>query len=220
VGRTGARGQVGPEFEERLGHELATLHNMTAALHGLDQDNYIGSLPQPNAEHTSWVTFFSEQRIGAQMQIARQKGKLPAAREANLRRLQEWLPIFLDDEAIKPSLLHGDLWGGNYMLATNGDPVLIDPATYYGHREVDLAMTELFGGGLPVRRAGGCHRAALYRLNRVQYLWEWGMLRHPFFCGEGRGRRSLNVHRLWWQAVPLPAMIGGNSVVGSWAGGC
>jgi fructosamine-3-kinase len=147
----GARGQVGPEFEERLGHELATLHNMTAALHGLDQDNYIGSLPQPNAEHTSWVTFFSEQRIGAQMQIARQKGKLPAAREANLRRLQEWLPIFLDDEAIKPSLLHGDLWGGNYMLATNGDPVLIDPATYYGHREVDLAMTELFGGGYAAR---------------------------------------------------------------------
>ncbi len=145
----GGRSLMGDEFAERLGHELAALHNCIAEAHGFPHDNYIGSLPQPNARTTSWAEFYAEQRIGAQMTIARQRGMLPPAREAGLRRLQEWLPVFLDDAEIQPSLLHGDLWGGNYMVSAEGDPVLIDPAVYYGHREVDLAMTELFGGFPP-----------------------------------------------------------------------
>ncbi|MBN2471676.1 MAG: fructosamine kinase family protein [Anaerolineae bacterium] len=146
---SGGRGQMGMDFAERLGHELAALHNHFGSQHGLEDDNYIGSLRQPNARTASWVEFYRDQRIGAQMAIARQRGKLPAAREKALERLQNWLPVFLDDAAIQPSLLHGDLWGGNYMVAANGDPVLIDPAVYYGHREIDLAMTELFGGFSP-----------------------------------------------------------------------
>ncbi len=143
---TGGAGMADMDFAERLGQELAALHNYTADRHGLEGDNYIGSLPQPNVQTTSWVGFFRDQRIGAQMAIARERGQLPPQREHALERLQNWLPVFLDDEAIRPSLLHGDLWGGNYMVAANGDPVLIDPAVYYGHREMDLAMTELFGG--------------------------------------------------------------------------
>jgi protein-ribulosamine 3-kinase len=145
----GGRSLAGYDFAERMGYELAALHQSVGGAYGLDQDNYIGSLPQPNAWSRSWVDFYRDQRIGAQMEIARQKGQLPPSREDGLRRLQEWLPVFLDDEAIKPSLLHGDLWSGNYMVAANGDPVLIDPATYYGHREVDLAMMDLFGGFPP-----------------------------------------------------------------------
>ncbi len=144
-----ARGRSDPASAERLGRQLALLHNCTADMYGLEQDNYIGSLPQPNSQTRSWVEFFRDQRIGAQMAIARREGQLPPAREAALVRLQEWLPVLLDDAAIRPSLLHGDLWGGNYIIAASGDPVLIDPAVYYGHREIDLAMTELFGGFPP-----------------------------------------------------------------------
>lgn len=147
--KPGPRGLMSGDFAERLGHELAALHRYTGAAHGLDRDNYIGSLPQSNIQTTGWVEFYREQRIGAQMDYARQRGKLPKQREAGLRKLQEWLSVFLDDAAIQPSLLHGDLWSGNYMVAVNGDPVLIDPAVYFGHREVDLAMTELFGGFPP-----------------------------------------------------------------------
>lgn len=145
----GGRGLMDVEFAERLGHELAELHSAVGVQHGLEVDNYIGSLPQHNTPSSSWVEFFRDQRIGAQVDIARQRGKLPAERQDALERLQNWLPVFLDDESIQPSLLHGDLWGGNYMVANNGDPVLIDPAVYYGHREMDLAMTELFGGFSP-----------------------------------------------------------------------
>lgn len=145
----GGRSLMDMVFAERLGHELAALHDSTAAQHGFADDNYIGSLPQSNTPAHSWVTFYRDQRIGVQMEIARKRGKLPAHREAALVRLQEWLPTFLHDEVIQPSLLHGDLWGGNFMVAANGDPVLIDPAVYYGHREIDLAMTELFGGFPP-----------------------------------------------------------------------
>jgi fructosamine-3-kinase len=140
------RGYASDDFAEALGRQMALLHQTTAGQHGLDADNYIGSLPQSNTPSASWVAFFRDRRIGAQMDIARQRGRLPKEREALLTRLQSWLDVFLDDQVIRPSLLHGDLWSGNYMITRDGQPVVIDPAAYYGHREVDLAMTELFGG--------------------------------------------------------------------------
>jgi len=151
-------GASGERMAERLGRGLAALHRCTSEMHGLDRDNYIGALPQPNTPSTSWTAFYRERRIGAQMEIARREGMLPRAREAALVRLQNRLDTLLDDAAMPPSLLHGDLWGGNYMVAAGGEPVLIDPAAYYGHREVDLAMTQLFGG-FPARFYAAYHEA-------------------------------------------------------------
>ncbi len=131
---------------EAFGSGLAELHRQQAAQHGLDQNNFIGRLPQINTPTSSWISFYREQRIGYQMEVARQRGRLPRRREDLLTRLMERLDHWLDDEAITPSLLHGDLWGGNYLVDEQGRAVLIDPAVYYGHREMDLAMTELFGG--------------------------------------------------------------------------
>ncbi len=133
------------DFDVRFGRALAALHRHEAAQHGLEVDNYIGAMPQINTQSTSWTEFYRVQRVGAQMRFAQARGNLPPARQAALTRLQARLGEWLDDTA-RPALLHGDLWGGNYMVDSDGCPVLIDPAVYYGHRETDLAMTELFGG--------------------------------------------------------------------------
>jgi protein-ribulosamine 3-kinase len=129
---------------KRLGEGLAALHQLTEATHGLDHNNFIGMLPQSNTSEASWPVFYRDQRIRAQMKLA---GNLPPEREKLLERLCERLPELLPEAA--PSLLHGDLWGGNVMVTTDGTPALYDPAVYYGHREIDLAMTELFGGFSP-----------------------------------------------------------------------
>ena len=118
---------------------------MTGPTHGLDHDNYIGSLPQENRPSESWLEFFSERRIGAQADLARAAGRLPGAVSRGLDRLLARLGDLLPD-AVEPSLLHGDLWSGNYGVAGDGSPVMFDPAVYRGHREVELAFTELFGG--------------------------------------------------------------------------
>lgn len=129
----------------RLGTGLAALHRVAGAAFGLDHDNFIGANPQSNHPAKDWPTFFREQRLAFQMDLARRNGYLPRQRarwlEKLLARLGDWLPA-------KPpaSLLHGDLWGGNWLALTSAEPALIDPAVYYGHREADLAFTELFGG--------------------------------------------------------------------------
>lgn len=139
------RGSSTNDVAAALGRDLAALHRVTADTYGLDHDNFIGANPQPNQRTEDWVTFFREQRLGFQMELAGKWGRLPAQRarqlERLLARLDDWLP------ARPPaSLLHGDLWGGNWLVTASGEPVLIDPAVYYGHREADLAFTELFGG--------------------------------------------------------------------------
>lgn len=134
---------------ETFGQGVALLHEHTDASYGLDHDNFIGLLPQPNRPSASWSAFYCDQRIGFQMGLARQRGRLPARRRDLLTRLMERLPDLLDDEAIPPALLHGDLWGGNYLVDSHGNAVLIDPAVCYGHSEMDLAMSELFGGFPP-----------------------------------------------------------------------
>jgi fructosamine-3-kinase len=130
---------------EALGTGLATQHRILASSFGLDYNNFIGANPQPNRQTDNWVDFFREQRLGFQIKLAGQNKLLSTRRahllEALLARLGDWLPAHPS-----ASLLHGDLWGGNWLTLASGEPALIDPAVYYGHREADLAFTELFGG--------------------------------------------------------------------------
>lgn len=140
------QGERGPGFADGFGRALAALHReRRVERFGFDGDNYIGSTPQPNGWMDSWHDFFRERRIGFQTRLARERGLLGEgdvrAIEAVLDRLESLLPA-----PEYPSVMHGDLWGGNYLVDADGEAVLIDPATYYGHREADLAMTELFGG--------------------------------------------------------------------------
>ena len=135
-------GRSGNSFE--FGQNLAKLHQTDIDQFGLDTDNYIGSLPQSNRRHDDWIAFFTEERINPQIQMAVDSGKLSRGILQNWDRLSGKLnEIF---PPTKPSLLHGDLWGGNYLFDSSGSGVLIDPAVYYGHPEMDLAFTKMFGG--------------------------------------------------------------------------
>ncbi len=129
----------------QLGAQLAALHRNTAPQFGFALDNTIGSTPQPNAWMDDWIAFWRHRRLGFQLQLARQEGHGGKLHDLG-ERLLETLPAFFDGYAPQPSLLHGDLWGGNHAYLRDGTPVIYDPAPYYGDREADLAMTELFGG--------------------------------------------------------------------------
>ncbi|MEM8530028.1 MAG: fructosamine kinase family protein [Chloroflexota bacterium] len=131
---------------EALGHALATLHQSTAAAYGLDCDNYIGATPQPNEWMTSWVTFFRERRLRFQTELAQRYGRLSGDRAHRMEQLLDRLDTWIDEQAVQPALLHGDLWGGNFIIGPGGAPALIDPAVSYGDREADLSFTTLFGG--------------------------------------------------------------------------
>jgi len=131
-------------FWKTLGRSLARMHQHSHELFGLDHDNYIGSLPQSNTYHHSWVSFFIEERLEKQLKIARDDGKVNAGLIKSFESLYKRLPDIFPEEP--PALLHGDLWSGNYMIDQEGNPCLIDPAVYYGHREMDLGMSLLFGG--------------------------------------------------------------------------
>jgi fructosamine-3-kinase len=133
-------------FAATFGQALAQLHRNTHDLFGLDTDNYIGELPQYNYRTGRWVEFYRDQRILPQVDLARENGYLRGGRETMLRRLMDQLDRLLRGVKSKPSLLHGDLWSGNFMVAANNQPVIYDPAVYYGEREVEIAFTELFGG--------------------------------------------------------------------------
>jgi fructosamine-3-kinase len=136
-------------FAANFGHALGTLHRNTSPTFGLDHDNYIGELPQSNTPAANWIDFYRNRRIGAQMELARKQGLLAARRETLLHQVMDRLESLLDGAALTPSLLHGDLWSGNFLTAAGDQPVVIDPAVYYGHREVEIAFTELFGGFPP-----------------------------------------------------------------------
>lgn len=131
---------------EALGTALAALHRATAAAYGNDHDNYIGASPQPNGWMPSWKSFFAERRLRFQADLARRNGLLVGSRARRLERLIERIDTWIDEAAVRPALLHGDLWGGNFIVGPGGAPALIDPAAYYGDREADLAFTTLFGG--------------------------------------------------------------------------
>lgn len=131
-----------PSFMQDFGRSLAKMHKHTAGYFGHDIDNYMGSLPQSNKKHTDWSSFFVEERLVRQVSLAH--GNFSSSDYASLERLYARMDKLIPVEP--PALLHGDLWGGNYMVAQDGKACLIDPAVYYGHREADIAMTTLFGG--------------------------------------------------------------------------
>jgi len=128
-----------------LGRSLARLHRVTDGRHGWQRDNTIGSTPQINTPSADWIAFWRERRLGFQLDLAVANGHGGRLIEGG-RRLMEQLPAFFTGHAPAPSLLHGDLWSGNAGMTATGEPVIYDPAVYYGDREADLAMTELFGG--------------------------------------------------------------------------
>jgi fructosamine-3-kinase len=130
-----------------FGIRLAKLHRHSSEKFGIDHDNYIGSLPQSNTFHSSWVEFFIVERMEKQIKLARDCGVVSSSTIQQFNRLFSRLNEIFPEE--KPSLLHGDLWNGNYMTAPDGTPCIVDPAVYYGFREMDIAMSKLFGGFSP-----------------------------------------------------------------------
>jgi protein-ribulosamine 3-kinase len=130
---------------KRLGDQLAALHRCEAKRFGFAADNFIGTTPQPNLWTEDWVTFWREHRLGFQLRLAADKGYGGQLQRLG-EKLMEALPAFFADYTPQPSLLHGDLWSGNHAFLADGTPTIFDPAAYYGDRECDLAMTELFGG--------------------------------------------------------------------------
>lgn len=129
----------------RAGRELATMHRSRQKQYGWHRDNTIGSTPQVNQYSDDWIEFLRRRRIGYQLDLAARNGHRGQL-QVRGRRLLDRLPALFTDYAPDASLLHGDLWSGNIGFAENGEPVVFDPAVYYGDRETDVAMTELFGG--------------------------------------------------------------------------
>lgn len=140
-----ACGQGEQAAYQLFGEQLAAMHRHFATQFGWYRDNTIGSTPQPNKRSAVWPDFFREQRLGYQLELARHKGASRQLQQQAARLLPE-LAFFFDAYQPVPSLLHGDLWSGNYVISETGQPVIFDPAVYYGDREADMAMTELFGG--------------------------------------------------------------------------
>jgi fructosamine-3-kinase len=131
-------------FWEDFGRNLAYLHKHSTSYFGLNHDNFIGSLFQSNRKHDNWADFFREERLEVQVKLARNSGKLGRETVNAFERFYVIIDEIFPKEP--PALIHGDLWSGNFMVNEKGNAVIIDPAVYYGHREMDLGMSQLFGG--------------------------------------------------------------------------
>ena len=138
---TGSKNQL---FWQKFGEQLAKLHAITNEQFGFVEDNYMGALPQCNTPTKNWIDFFIHNRLQPQIKLAEENQLLKSKHINAFEKLYLQLNNIFDKE--KPSLLHGDLWSGNYMCDADSRPALIDPAVYFGHRSMDIAMTTLFGG--------------------------------------------------------------------------
>jgi len=143
-----ARSAPALDHDERRGDGLAALHAAGAPGFGYREDNWIGSLPQSNRAHGTWAAFYAEERVLPMVRRAIDGGHAPASWAALADAVAARLPE-LAGPTEPPARLHGDLWSGNIITDSRGQPVVIDPAVYGGHREVDLAMLALFGGLSP-----------------------------------------------------------------------
>jgi fructosamine-3-kinase len=184
-------GSVCEQTEMELGQKLAQLHHQsTHNAYGFVEDNYLGIYPQFNAWSDDWVSFFRDQRLKVQMDIGVEQGRILPGRQQQLENLMDKLDMYLPAKPVA-SLLHGDLWRGNWLPDDNGVPVFIDPSVSYGDREVDLAMTELFGGfppqfyatyqGISPLTAGYEERKPIYQL--------YYLLLHLNYYGESYGKQ-------------------------------
>ncbi len=128
-----------------LGEGLAAMHRITQDRYGWNRDNTIGSTPQVNSPGDDWIKFWREQRLRFQLELAARHGHSGRLQSRGEQLLETFHDLF-DGYTPVASLLHGDLWSGNHAYTRSGDPAIFDPAVYYGDRETDIAMTELFGG--------------------------------------------------------------------------
>ena len=133
------------DFWSKLGWQLANLHAHSQKIPGFHKDNFIGRSPQKNHCAGSWKEFFWQRRLLPQWEMALQRG-IPNTIKLHWQQLEILWPAPLEGSSPLASLLHGDLWSGNVLVCNNGDPVVIDPAVYYGDAEADLSLTYLFGG--------------------------------------------------------------------------
>ncbi len=169
------------DFFDSFGRQFARLHSCHADRFGFYEDNYIGSSPQKNSSNDedahNWAVFYMKNRLLFQLYLAEQNGYTTEKLRKGFQLLESKIETILAGSEEEPSLLHGDLWGGNYLSDENGNAVLIDPAVYYGHREADLAMTKLFGGftsdfyaayheEFPLKEGAG-YREDIYKLYHV-----------------------------------------------------
>lgn len=129
---------------ELFGMQLAQLHRINSNEFGFEANNFIGSLHQSNEKHKTWNEFYIEERLKPQLELAKSKRLLLDSELPVANKMKDICAPFFKD--IVPSLVHGDLWSGNYLISLEGKPYLIDPAAYFGHYEVDIAMSKLFGG--------------------------------------------------------------------------
>lgn len=131
-------------FWKKFGKQLAQLHQISSGYSGFMEDNYMGALPQTNTLTKNWTEFFITCRLQPQIKLALNQHQFDKSYFASFETLFKKLGSIFSYE--NPSLLHGDLWSGNFLCNEQSSPVLIDPAIYFGHRNMDLAMTTLFGG--------------------------------------------------------------------------
>lgn len=138
-------GKRNSHTEKQLGTEIAKMHHHFGEYHGFHKNTYIGLLHQPNGLFNSWLEYYRNKRLKSQLKEGIKRNKISGKRrdqlEKLLDRLDQWIP-----KQVKPSYLHGDLWGGNWLIGSNGRPFVIDPSFVYGDRHFELAFTELFGG--------------------------------------------------------------------------
>lgn len=137
-------GKASENFWGSFGEGIAKLHTTSDTHYGLEHNNFIGSLAQQNNKHETWADFYAHQRLIPLAHKANKRGVLENEYVNLVEKISTGLSSIFPEE--KPALLHGDLWNGNYMADSNGNPVIFDPAIYYGNREMDIAMALLFGG--------------------------------------------------------------------------
>ncbi len=134
-------------FSEIFGRQFAQMHKFISSQFGFYEDNFCGSTPQKNLpQYENWIEFYFNNRLLFQYKLAEKNGFVDSQLNNEFKKIEKNIHKILEGSENKPCLLHGDLWGGNYISDEEGKPCLIDPAVYYGNREADLAMTKLFGG--------------------------------------------------------------------------
>jgi fructosamine-3-kinase len=139
-------GRDSPSAQAQAGLGLAELHRLRGQAFGFDCETFCGTTRQPNTWTARWLDFYAEHRLGYQIELARNGGRLDGGDRMRLDRLVEGLDRWLDEPAEGPALIHGDLWSGNLLVTRDGRPALIDPAVSFAHREAEFGMMTLFGG--------------------------------------------------------------------------
>ena len=184
----------GPPDADHLAAGLAAMHNCFNAQFGFDMDNTIGSTAQVNTFSSKWIEFWRHHRLGFQLDLAQQNGLNARLIDAG-HHLTDKLSCFFATYQPRPSLLHGDLWSGNQAADVDGNPVIYDPACYYGDHETDLAMMELFGH--PGERFFACYAEHFlldsgYDIRRELYNL-YHVLNHANLFGGGYGAQALRM---------------------------